>query len=62
MRIKITKCSKDSYWYKSYIGEVFEVYDSNEGWHRVDQRDTGAYSYSVHKEDSEEIQEESNES
>jgi hypothetical protein len=25
MKIKITKCSKDTYWYQGHIGETFEV-------------------------------------
>jgi hypothetical protein len=25
MEVKIVKASKDSYWYKNYIGEIFEV-------------------------------------
>ena len=38
MKIKIVKCSKDTYWYNSYVGEVFEVTDKlpkDDGWYGV---------------------------
>ena len=38
MKIKIIKCSKDTYWYNSYVGEVFEVTDKlpkDDGWYGV---------------------------
>jgi hypothetical protein len=28
MKIKIIKCSSDNYWYKDYIGEIFNVLES----------------------------------
>jgi hypothetical protein len=38
MKIKIVKCSKDTYWYCSHVGEVFEVTDKlakNDDWYGV---------------------------
>ena len=30
MKIRITKCSSDSYWYRSRVGEVFPVIGEDE--------------------------------
>lgn len=49
MKIKIVKCSKDSFWYNSYVGEVFEVTDKlskDDEWYGVwrdKQREAGGF-------------------
>ena len=49
MKIKIVKCSKDTYWYHSHVGEVFEVTEKlakNDEWYGVwrdKTRDAGGF-------------------
>jgi hypothetical protein len=49
MKIKIIKCSKETYWYSSHVGEAFEVTDKlskNDDWYGVwrdKKRDAGGF-------------------
>jgi len=44
MKVKITRCRLESYWYYNSIGEVFEIVENNDGDYMVKSNEKGDYS------------------
>ena len=55
LRIRINKCSSESYWYRSFVGDIFSVIDSDERIYYIDPPGTwgSTREYGVLKDDAE---------